>query len=97
MNLERTIGRWLQAVRAGDRYLALNDPRTAAPDAVVLTSAAFVDGAPMPRRSAGQGVGENLSPPLHWSNVPPQAKELISAIAGRVLARGKLTGTYERP
>jgi Raf kinase inhibitor-like YbhB/YbcL family protein len=31
----------------------------------------------MPRRYAGRGVGENISPPLHWSNVPPQAKELV--------------------
>jgi Raf kinase inhibitor-like YbhB/YbcL family protein len=75
--IERTLGRWLYSVRAGERYLAFKDPRAAAPDSIALGSSAFADGAAIPRRYAGRGVGENISPPLHWSNVPPQTKELV--------------------
>ncbi len=31
----------------------------------------------MPDRCAGPGVGENISPPLNWSNVPAETKELV--------------------
>jgi Raf kinase inhibitor-like YbhB/YbcL family protein len=76
--IERTIGRWLSSVRAGDRHLAWNDPAVnGAPDTIGLASSAFADGAAMPRRYAGAGVGENMSPPLHWSNAPPGTKELV--------------------
>jgi Raf kinase inhibitor-like YbhB/YbcL family protein len=31
----------------------------------------------MPPRCAGLGVGENISPALEWSGVPPAAQELV--------------------
>jgi Raf kinase inhibitor-like YbhB/YbcL family protein len=76
--IERMIGHWLRRVRAGDRYLACNDPRlTDAPETILLTSPAFNEAGPMPQLYAGSGVGENISPPLEWSNVPPGTKELV--------------------
>jgi Raf kinase inhibitor-like YbhB/YbcL family protein len=39
-----------------------------------LSSPAFTHGAPIPRRHTGDG--EDLSPPLVWSGVPPEAREL---------------------
>lgn len=76
--LERAIGRWLRRVRAGDRHLACNDPGIGAtPADILLTSPAFADGAAIPDRHAGVGLGENLSPPLEWSGVPAWTAELV--------------------
>ncbi len=76
--VERMIGHWLWRVRAGDRSLACNDPRiSSAPETMSLTSPAFNENGPMPRLYAGQGVGDNISPPLEWSNVPLGTKELV--------------------
>lgn len=73
--IERTIGRLLRRVRAGDRRLAWNDPSLAdAPASLRLASAAFPDGGAMPTRFAGAGVGENVSPPLAWSAAPPETR-----------------------
>jgi len=73
--MERTIGRLLRRVRAGDRRLAWNDPSVAdAPASLRLESAAFSDGGAMPTRCAAAGVGENVSPPLAWSGAPPETK-----------------------
>ena len=69
--MERTIGRLLRRIRAGDRHLAWNDPCVAdAPESLRLTSAAFADDGAMPTRFAGAGVGQNISPPLDWSGAP---------------------------
>jgi Raf kinase inhibitor-like YbhB/YbcL family protein len=72
------IGHWLRWIRAGDHHLACNDPRIRATSApILLTSPAFDDGAAIPARHAGAGLGENLSPPLEWSGVPPWTSELV--------------------
>lgn len=47
---------------------------------MVLVSAAFKHGEAIPTRCAGKGVGDNLSPPLAWSEVPPEAVELVLMI-----------------
>jgi len=76
--LERTIGRWVRPIRAGDRHLACNDSRIGAtPAEILLTSPAFADGAAIPDRHAGLGLGENLSPPLEWSAVPSWTCEMV--------------------
>jgi Raf kinase inhibitor-like YbhB/YbcL family protein len=76
--IERTLGRLLRRVRAGDAHLSWNAPGLCdAPATIVLTSPDFVDGGAMSRRSAGKGVGDNLSPPLAWSNVPAEARALV--------------------
>ena len=40
-----------------------------APARIELVSDAFESGASIPHRHAGEGVGENLSPPLAWRNI----------------------------
>jgi Raf kinase inhibitor-like YbhB/YbcL family protein len=76
--IARMIGKALRRIRAGDRHLAWNDAAVAAaPVRISLTSAAFADGQAMPIRYAGQGVGDNVSPPLQWSGVPQDAAELV--------------------
>jgi hypothetical protein len=52
----------MRPVRAGESHLVWNDPRLAAPRLFALSSPAFADGRMMPKRSAGSGVGDNLSP-----------------------------------
>jgi hypothetical protein len=75
---ERAIGKLLRGVRANEKYLALNDHRfTATPVSISLTSSAFVEGDAMPKRYAGQGVGDNLSPPLGWADLPAATRELV--------------------
>jgi Raf kinase inhibitor-like YbhB/YbcL family protein len=79
MGIQRTIGRLLRPFRAGGRQLMWNDPRLRKiPDSIVLTSSAFADGAAMPLRYAGAGVGDNVSPPpLRWSGLPAGTVELV--------------------
>jgi Raf kinase inhibitor-like YbhB/YbcL family protein len=54
---------------------APEDPAVSGPK-ITVTSSAFRDGQPIPRRHAYRGEGENLSPPLSFSGVPATAKEL---------------------
>jgi len=76
--IERLVGKVLRGVRAGDRHLAWNGAALASvPDRLRLTSSAFAEGGIMPARYAGEGVGDNISPPLDWSGVPPEAAELV--------------------
>lgn len=78
MTIERTIGRLLRSIQAGERHLAWNDPRLRAiPASISLRSSAYADGALMPGRYAGAGVGDNISPPLSWSNVPTGTVQLV--------------------
>jgi hypothetical protein len=74
----RVIGRALRGIRAHDEHLAWNDAALAAvPVLIHLTSSAFAEGRAIPIRYAGKGVGENISPPLRWSDVPEEAAELV--------------------
>lgn len=45
-----------------------------APMSIQLTSTAFEDGKPIPVKYTGEG--EDVSPPLKWSGVPDEAREL---------------------
>ncbi|MGW4249648.1 YbhB/YbcL family Raf kinase inhibitor-like protein, partial [Nocardia sp. NPDC004722] len=75
------IGRLLRPVRAGmDSTAWFHASLREVPETLVLGSTAFADGEPIPRRHAGAGVGEDISPALHWSGVPPEAAELILII-----------------
>jgi Raf kinase inhibitor-like YbhB/YbcL family protein len=42
---------------------------------LVITSTAFAQGRPIPRKYTGEGA--DVSPPLAWSGVPEAAKELV--------------------
>jgi Raf kinase inhibitor-like YbhB/YbcL family protein len=76
--IARVIGKALRGIRAGDKHLAWNDTAlTTVPVRIRLTSSAFEDGRAIPTRYAGEGSGENISPPLSWSGVPEEAAELV--------------------
>jgi Raf kinase inhibitor-like YbhB/YbcL family protein len=73
----RWIGRVLRRVRALERHAVRNQPAlVGVPEVISLKSDWFQDGGSMPLCSAGEGVGENISPPLTWSGVPPKTVEL---------------------
>lgn len=44
---------------------------------LILASPEFADGGALPRRFAGRGVGDNVSPALSWSGVPVEADHLV--------------------
>ena len=70
----RWIGLPLRGRRAGDATLARNDPALATlPDPLIVRSRSFAHNGAMNVRQAGEGVGDNLSPELHWSALPPGA------------------------
>jgi Raf kinase inhibitor-like YbhB/YbcL family protein len=75
-----TVGRLLRNVRAGERRSPLGGSGFAAPDGITVTSTAFSDGAAMPKESAGKGVGDNTSPQLSWTGVPPNTRQLVLII-----------------
>ena len=52
---------------------AASDPKGTAMG-ITITSSAFEANGPIPKRHTGDG--EDVSPPLAWSNVPKEAKEL---------------------
>jgi Raf kinase inhibitor-like YbhB/YbcL family protein len=73
-------GRLLRGVRAGAHRGPLARSGFDAPESITITSPAFADGAAMPRSSAGRGVGDNTSPPLHWDGTPPGTRQLVLVI-----------------
>jgi Raf kinase inhibitor-like YbhB/YbcL family protein len=52
----------------------------AVPYAITLTSNVFQDGQQLPLTSGGKGVGDNESPQLSWTGVPPQTRQLVLII-----------------
>lgn len=78
MTVARILGRALSGIRAGECRLAWNNDAFAhASDCISLASPAFGPNGLMPVRFAGQGVGDNISPPLTWTGVPEAAAELV--------------------
>ncbi|MFE3255551.1 YbhB/YbcL family Raf kinase inhibitor-like protein [Nocardia sp. NPDC059229] len=99
----RLIGRLLRPVRAGIDRTAWFDPAVQhAPETLTVGSAAFADGGDIPRLHAGTGVGDNVSPPLHWSGVPVEAVELVLIVEDpdaplrRPVVHGVFTGIDPR-
>jgi Raf kinase inhibitor-like YbhB/YbcL family protein len=74
------LGRLLRGVRAGADRSPLARSGFDAPESIPVTSSAFTDGGMMPRSSAGEGVGDNTSPPLRWDGLPPGARQLVLVI-----------------
>jgi hypothetical protein len=50
------------------------EPAPEAPSTITLKSSAFAEGQPIPKLYTCDG--DNVSPPLEWSNVPKEAKSL---------------------
>jgi Raf kinase inhibitor-like YbhB/YbcL family protein len=72
------IGRVLRPVRAGQKHLAWNDPAFRdVPATLALVSPSFEPDGTIPRRYAGPGVGDNISPALSWSGVPEGTEQLV--------------------
>jgi Raf kinase inhibitor-like YbhB/YbcL family protein len=72
------IGRLLRPVRAGEKHLASNHPAVHdAPSTLTVSSSSFGEAGAIPRRCAGPGVGDNVSPALSWLDVPEGTKELV--------------------
>ena len=75
-----TVGKLLRKVRAGEHRSPLAGAGFAAPYDITVTSTAFSDGSAMPAASAGKGVGDNTSPQLGWTGVPPETRQLVLII-----------------
>jgi phosphatidylethanolamine-binding protein (PEBP) family uncharacterized protein len=74
------IGKLLRNVRAGEKRSPLAGSDFAAPNDIVVTSTAFDHGGAMPTTCAGKGVGDDRSPQLSWSGVPPHTRQLVLII-----------------
>jgi phosphatidylethanolamine-binding protein (PEBP) family uncharacterized protein len=74
------IGKLLRNVRAGEHKSPLAGSGFTAPDDITVTSTAFSDGGAMPPSTAGKGVGDNTSPQLRWTGVPPATRQLVLII-----------------
>lgn len=75
-NLPATVGEALSEVRAGlDQTLFHAVDLRQGMAALVVTSLAFADHAPIPDRYTADGPG--LSPPLQWRGVPAAASEVL--------------------
>jgi Raf kinase inhibitor-like YbhB/YbcL family protein len=76
MSFISTIGHIASGLRAGEETLILNQPPFAGiPREIVVTSPAFLDGQSIPARYTVSG--EEISPPLNWTNVPAAAREIV--------------------
>jgi phosphatidylethanolamine-binding protein (PEBP) family uncharacterized protein len=51
-----------------------------APYDITVTSTDFTDGDPLPKASGGKGVGDNTSPQLSWTGLPPTTREVVLII-----------------
>ena len=70
------LGRLLRCVRAGEKSLVSQHPQVAvAPNSIHVDSPAFANGQPIPLRDTSSG--EEIFPPLRWSHLPPQSRELV--------------------
>jgi phosphatidylethanolamine-binding protein (PEBP) family uncharacterized protein len=71
------IGTLLRSVRADPGRSPLARPEFRTPRTLTVTSPVFDDHGPIPRRHAGRGVGDNISPQLNWTAVPPETASLV--------------------
>jgi phosphatidylethanolamine-binding protein (PEBP) family uncharacterized protein len=71
------IGKVLRRVRADPVRSPLAGRGFEAPATIVVTSPAFADGGPIPRRHAGKGVGDDVSPGVQWRGIPPGTAALV--------------------
>jgi phosphatidylethanolamine-binding protein (PEBP) family uncharacterized protein len=74
------IGTLLRNVRAGERRSPFAGSDFAGPYGISVTSSAFSDGGAMPKASAGKGVGDNTSPQLTWTGLPPATRQVVLII-----------------
>lgn len=73
--LPDALGHVLRDQRAGVEKIAVNRIRLPGSAEIHVDSIAFNDYASIPRRFTADGDG--VSPPLHWSDAPPEAASLL--------------------
>lgn len=79
--IARLLGVLLRGRHAGEAHLLDHElPIEPGETTLQLSSAAFIPGTTIPSRYAGEGVGDNVSPPLRWSQPPPGTVELVLVI-----------------
>jgi Raf kinase inhibitor-like YbhB/YbcL family protein len=71
------VGKLLRKVRAGQHRSPLAGVGFDAPYDITVTSTAFADGGALPVSSAGKGVGDDTSPQLRWTGLPPDTRQLV--------------------
>jgi Raf kinase inhibitor-like YbhB/YbcL family protein len=71
------LGKLLRPVRSNAGRSPLSGSAFAAPRTLAVTSAAFTEGGPLPKSSAGKGVGDDTSPPLRWDGLPPETQQVV--------------------
>lgn len=81
----------LALVAALPLHASAQTPAPASPPrpAMTLTTTAFADGAPIPVKFTQ--AGEQVSPPLTWSNVPPGTQSFVLHMRDPDVARNKTT------
>jgi len=65
------------------------EPATTAPASITVTSTAFRDGGPIPRKYTCDGDG--VSPPLAWTGLPANARALAIVVDDPDAPRGTFT------
>jgi Raf kinase inhibitor-like YbhB/YbcL family protein len=71
------LGKLLRRCRAGEARSPLAGPKYTGSDTIDVTSTAFTGGRAIPRKYAGKGVGDNVSPALRWTGIPAEARQLV--------------------
>lgn len=77
---KRMVGKMMKPIHAGDDTLLTHQKELCGcedrmPRRIEIHSDAFSDDGTIPVRFSGEG--ENVSPPLSWSGVPAETKELV--------------------
>ena len=71
------LGLALRRKRAGLEHSVRNAPELAAPETIALSAPAFEEGGRIPDRYCALGIGQNVSPALHWSGLPKATRQLL--------------------
>ncbi len=71
------LGKALRPLHAGEEQLLALQREVLPTREMQLHSDSFALAGWIPRRHAGPGEGDNLSPPLHWSTPPSSTAELL--------------------
>lgn len=75
------LGRILRNRRAGDTHLAWHLPNLQGPELLTLTSRHFADGGTMPLENCAKYIGgDDRSPDLAWTQLPPGTAQLLLAV-----------------
>lgn len=82
-------GRRMSADGSLARHRTLDVPAT-----ITLTSSAFADGAVIPDRYCGPGIGEGVSPALAWSGVPEGTARLLLVLEDLDFPSARRTGIH---